>query len=155
MSKDRDDERNTGMPGEETFSLEEILAEFGGGAAKPRWKEDTIPFPVTPRSQRTAPSPAGPPGPGKVVSFPAGRREAPPPAPPPQPEPEEPPEDGDKVVEFPGEEGPASDNPIAEGDIAYNPQLQRAACVDIRYTLFIIDKFAGASHLLKEMTIIR
>ena len=62
MSKDRDDERNTGMPGEETFSLEEILAEFGGGAAKPRWKEDTIPFPVTPRSQRTAPSPAGPPG---------------------------------------------------------------------------------------------
>ena len=29
------------MPGEETFSLEEILAEFGGGAAKPRWKEDT------------------------------------------------------------------------------------------------------------------
>ena len=41
------------------------------------------------------------------------------------------------------------------GDIAYNPQLQRAACVDIRYTLFIIDKFAGASHLLKEMTIIR
>ena len=46
MSKDRDDERNTGMPGEETFSLEEILAEFGGGAAKPRWKEDTIPFPV-------------------------------------------------------------------------------------------------------------
>ena len=74
MSKDRDDERNTGMPGEETFSLEEILAEFGGGAAKPRWKEDTIPFPVTPRSQRTAPSPAGPPGPGKVVSSggPAG-----------------------------------------------------------------------------------
>ena len=115
MSKDRDDERNTGMPGEETFSLEEILAEFGGGAAKPRWKEDTIPFPVTPRSQRTAPSPAGPPGPGKVVSFPAGRREAPPPAPPPQPEPEEPPEDGDKVLEFPGEEGPASDTPIAGG----------------------------------------
>lgn len=33
MSKDRDDERNTGMPGEETFSLEEILAEFGGGPA--------------------------------------------------------------------------------------------------------------------------
>ena len=62
MSKDRDDERNTGMPGEETFSLEEILAEFGGGAAKPRWKEDTIPFPVTPRSQRTAPSPGGPAG---------------------------------------------------------------------------------------------
>ena len=35
MSKDRDDERNTGMPGEETFSLEEILAEFGGGRRTP------------------------------------------------------------------------------------------------------------------------
>ena len=41
------------------------------------------------------------------------------------------------------------------GDIAYNPQLQRAAVVDIRYTLFIIDKYAGAGHLIKEMTIIR
>lgn len=40
------------------------------------------------------------------------------------------------------------------GDIAYNPQLQRAACVDIRYTLFIIDKFAGAKHLIDEMTIV-
>ena len=58
MAKDRDDELNKGEPGGEEFSLEEILAEFGGGAAKPRWKEDTIPFPVTPRSQRTAPSPA-------------------------------------------------------------------------------------------------
>ena len=40
------------------------------------------------------------------------------------------------------------------GDIAYNSQLQRAACVDIRYTLFIIDKYAGASHLIDEMTIV-
>ena len=41
------------------------------------------------------------------------------------------------------------------GDIAYNPLLQRAACVDIRYVLFIIDKYAGAHHLIDEMTIIR
>ena len=40
------------------------------------------------------------------------------------------------------------------GDIAYNPQLQRAVCLDIRYTLFIIDKFAGATHLIDEMTIV-
>ena len=40
------------------------------------------------------------------------------------------------------------------GDIAYQPELQRAACVDIRYTLFIIDKYAGASHLIDEMTIV-
>nr|WP_321377115.1 S46 family peptidase [uncultured Bacteroides sp.] len=39
------------------------------------------------------------------------------------------------------------------GDIAFRPSSQRAAVVDIRYTLFIIDKFAGASHLIKEMTI--
>ncbi|WP_373718917.1 S46 family peptidase [Bacteroides heparinolyticus] len=39
------------------------------------------------------------------------------------------------------------------GDIAFRPSSQRAACVDIRYTLFIIDKFAGASHLIKELTI--
>lgn len=41
------------------------------------------------------------------------------------------------------------------GDIAYNPQLQRAACVDIRYVLFVIDKYAGAQHLIDEMTIVR
>ena len=40
------------------------------------------------------------------------------------------------------------------GDIAFRPSSQRAACVDIRYTLFIIDKYAGASHLLKEMDIV-
>jgi hypothetical protein len=40
------------------------------------------------------------------------------------------------------------------GDIAYNPQLQRAACVDIRYVLFVIDKYAGAKHLIDELTIV-
>ena len=39
------------------------------------------------------------------------------------------------------------------GNIAFRPSSQRAACVDIRYTLFIIDKYAGASHLIEEMTI--
>ncbi len=40
-------------------------------------------------------------------------------------------------------------------DIMFNPRLQRTINVDIRYCLFIIDKFAGASHLLKEMDIRR
>ncbi|NDV67149.1 S46 family peptidase [Bacteroides sp. 224] len=40
------------------------------------------------------------------------------------------------------------------GDIAFRPSSQRAACVDIRYTLFIIDKFAGASHIIDELTIV-
>ena len=39
------------------------------------------------------------------------------------------------------------------GDIAFRPSSQRAACVDIRYILFIIDKFAGAKHLIDELTI--
>lgn len=37
------------------------------------------------------------------------------------------------------------------GDIAYDPEYKRTISVDIRYVLFIIDKFAGASHLVKEM----
>lgn len=39
------------------------------------------------------------------------------------------------------------------GDIAFRPSSQRAACVDIRYTLFIIEKYAGASHIIKELSI--
>ncbi|MDD4720707.1 MAG: S46 family peptidase [Bacteroides sp.] len=40
------------------------------------------------------------------------------------------------------------------GDIAFQPDLQRAVCVDVRYILFIIDKFAGASYLLDELSLI-
>jgi len=39
------------------------------------------------------------------------------------------------------------------GDIAFEPDLQRTINVDIRYVLFIIDKYAGARHLIDEMTI--
>lgn len=39
------------------------------------------------------------------------------------------------------------------GDIAFEPELQRTISVDIRYILFIIDKFAGAKHLVDEMTL--
>ena len=39
------------------------------------------------------------------------------------------------------------------GDIAFENEVQRTISVDIRYTLFIIDKFAGATHLIDEMTI--
>ena len=38
------------------------------------------------------------------------------------------------------------------GDIAFENAIQRTISVDIRYTLFIIDKFAGATHLIDEMT---
>ena len=39
------------------------------------------------------------------------------------------------------------------GDIAFENEIQRTISVDIRYILFIIDKFAGATHLIDEMTI--
>jgi hypothetical protein len=39
------------------------------------------------------------------------------------------------------------------GDIVFEPDLQRTISVDIRYVLFIIDKYAGATHLLDEMKI--
>ena len=38
------------------------------------------------------------------------------------------------------------------GDIAFENEVQRTISVDIRYTMFIIDKFAGATHLIDEMT---
>jgi hypothetical protein len=41
------------------------------------------------------------------------------------------------------------------GDIAYEPAVQRTICVDIRYVLFVIDKYAGAKNLVDEMTIIQ
>lgn len=40
------------------------------------------------------------------------------------------------------------------GDIAFEPELQRTISVDIRYILFVIDKFAGAGHLVDEMTLV-
>jgi hypothetical protein len=40
------------------------------------------------------------------------------------------------------------------GDIAYEPELQRTISVDIRYVLWTIDVFAGAGHLVKEMTVV-
>ena len=39
------------------------------------------------------------------------------------------------------------------GDIAFENEVQRTISVDIRYTMFIIDKYAGATHLIDEMTI--
>ncbi|MFO8002106.1 MAG: S46 family peptidase [Marinilabilia sp.] len=40
------------------------------------------------------------------------------------------------------------------GDIAFEDDLQKCINVDMRYVLFIIDKYAGADHLIDEMTIV-
>ena len=37
------------------------------------------------------------------------------------------------------------------GDVIFEPELQRCINVDVRYVLFIIDKFGGAGYLLDEM----
>ena len=38
-------------------------------------------------------------------------------------------------------------------DVMFEPDLQRCICVDIRYVLFMVDKFGGAGYLLNEMNI--
>lgn len=40
-------------------------------------------------------------------------------------------------------------------DIYYDPEICRNIMVDMRYVLFIIDKYAGAKHLIDEMTLVR
>ena len=39
-------------------------------------------------------------------------------------------------------------------DLIYDPSICKNISVDIRYVLFIIDKYAGAGHLVDEMTIV-
>ena len=40
-------------------------------------------------------------------------------------------------------------------DVVYDPEICRNISIDIRYALFIIDKLAGANHLLQEMEILK
>jgi hypothetical protein len=40
-------------------------------------------------------------------------------------------------------------------DLAFEPELQRTIAVDIRYVLWIMDVYAGAGHLVNEMTVVR
>ena len=42
---------------------------------------------------------------------------------------------------------------ITYADVIFEPELQRCISVDIRYVLWVIDKFGGAGHLVSEMTI--
>jgi hypothetical protein len=39
-------------------------------------------------------------------------------------------------------------------DVMFNPEICRNISVDIRYVLFVIDKYAGAGHLIEEMNLI-
>ena len=39
-------------------------------------------------------------------------------------------------------------------DIYYDPEICRNIMVDVRYILFVIDKYANANHLIDEMTLV-
>lgn len=41
------------------------------------------------------------------------------------------------------------------GDVIFDHKLQKTICADIRYVLFIIDKFAGAENIIKELDIVK
>jgi hypothetical protein len=41
------------------------------------------------------------------------------------------------------------------GDVIFDDKLQKTINVDIRYVLFLIDKYAGAKHIVDEMTVIK
>ena len=37
-------------------------------------------------------------------------------------------------------------------DVMFEPELQRCICVDIRYVLWVVEKFGGADNLIAELT---
>lgn len=41
------------------------------------------------------------------------------------------------------------------GDLIFDPELKRTICVDIRYVLYIVDKYAGADNLMRELKLIK
>ncbi len=41
------------------------------------------------------------------------------------------------------------------GDVIFDPNLQRTINVDIRYVLWVIEKFSGAKHIVDEMTLVK
>lgn len=41
------------------------------------------------------------------------------------------------------------------GDVIFDDELQRCINVDIRYVLFLIDKLAGATHIINELTLVK
>ncbi len=41
------------------------------------------------------------------------------------------------------------------GDISFEPELQRTISVDIRYVLFIVEKYANCMHIMEELNIVK
>ena len=40
-------------------------------------------------------------------------------------------------------------------DVMFEPELQRCICVDIRYVLWIVEKFGGATNIINELTYVK
>ena len=40
------------------------------------------------------------------------------------------------------------------GDLYFHPEYNKSICVDIRFVLWILDNYAGASNILKEISIV-
>ena len=40
------------------------------------------------------------------------------------------------------------------GDLVFDEEYKRCINVDIRYVLFVIDKFAGANHIIDELSLV-
>lgn len=41
------------------------------------------------------------------------------------------------------------------GDIVFEPKLQKTINVDVRYVLWVIDKYAGAGHIISELSLVK
>ena len=41
------------------------------------------------------------------------------------------------------------------GDVIFDKNLQRTINVEIHYVLWVIENFAGAKHIVDEMTIVK
>ena len=40
-------------------------------------------------------------------------------------------------------------------DVMFEPELQRCICVDIRYVLWMVEKFGGATNIINELTYVK
>ena len=40
-------------------------------------------------------------------------------------------------------------------DVVFDPEVCRNISLDIRFALFVIDRLAGANHLIEEMEILK
>jgi hypothetical protein len=40
-------------------------------------------------------------------------------------------------------------------DVMFEPELQRCICVDIRYVLWMVEKYGGATNIINEISYVK